>query len=548
MSTDRMDDLEARVLAAKLMLAAREARSSFKAYMRFMMFDPEHPDDPDKTLYDDTPQGDLLCQIIEETESGKRQRTACSMPPQHGKTVHLSTYGPAWISGRNPSDPIITATYNDDRGAELGELFLTAVNSSRHKQVFPEHRLVKGSQSKTSMTTTQGGRIRFAGLRGSITGRSAKYFIIDDPIKDDVDAQSELLREQNWKKFFAIAFSRGGNNTRMLVIHTRWHEDDLIGRLVDPDHPERGKRLKHNVDKWDYWNLPGVVTDPKLAEALHLTLETPTDPDVVEQFGDRPMAALWAKEKSLAFFAEWRAGDSASFDALVMGKPSPDDGDYFKAEYLVEYDLDDMPKLSDMRIYGASDHGASEKQDRDPSVIGCVGVDKDDNIWVLPDLAWRRMQTDKSVEELIHQFRTYRPLLWWMENEMISKSFGPFLLKRMREERVYVTLDPVTPSKDKMTRARSIQGRMSMGMVRFPRFAPWWKDARQQMLKFPRSAHDDFVDFISHIGAGMLKEFGPAKPRAGNDNTAPVGSIGWILRNTKARVANEKRAAANKGF
>jgi predicted phage terminase large subunit-like protein len=546
--TERNDDLEARVLAAKRLIAVREARDSFKAFMRFMMPDTEFPDDPDKTAYDDTPQGNLLCQVIEETEAGKRLRTAVSMPPQHGKTLALSTLGPAWISGRNPHEPIILACYNDTRSAELGEMFLQVVNSTQFKQVFPDFRLVKGSQSKTSMLTTKGGRIVFAGLRGSITGRTARYFIIDDPIKDDVDAQSELLREQNWKKFFAVAFSRGGNTTRMLVVHTRWHEDDLIGRLVDPDHPERGKRFKHDISKWDYWNLPGVITDQKLADALKLKLERPTDPRVVDQFGDVPMCALWAAQKDLAFFAEWRAGDSASFDALVMGKPSPDDGDYFKAEYLVEYDLADLPPRAELRMYGASDHAVSEKQGRDYTVIGCVGVDKDDNIWIMPDVAWRQMETDKTVEELIRQFKLHKPQLWWLENELISKSFGPFLRKRMRESSTYVTLDPVTPAKDKMTRARSIQGRMSMGMVRFPRFAPWYKDARQQLLKFPRAAKDDFVDFIAHVGQGLDKEYGPAKRRPANDNPHPTGSIGWILANTKARVGAEQRAAANKGW
>jgi predicted phage terminase large subunit-like protein len=546
--TERNDDLEARVLAAKRLIAVREARDSFKAFMRFMMPDTEFPDDPAKTAYDDTPQGNLLCQVIEETEAGKRMRTAVSMPPQHGKTIHLSTLGPAWIAGRNPHEPIILACYNDTRSAEIGEMFLQVVNSTQFKQVFPDFRLVKGSQSKTSMLTTKGGRIVFAGLRGSITGRTARYFIIDDPIKDDVDAQSELLREQNWKKFFAVAFSRGGNKTRMIVLHTRWHEDDLIGRLVDPDHPERGKRFKHDISKWDYWNLPGVVTDPKLAKALGLKLEQPTDPAVIEQFGDVPMAALYAKEKDLSFFAEWRAGDSASFDALVMGKPSPDDGDYFKAEYLVEYDLADLPPRADLRMYGASDHAVSVKQGRDYTVIGCVGVDKDDNIWIMPDVAWRQMETDKTVEELIRQFKLHKPQLWWLESELISKSFGPFLRKRMRETNTYVTIDPVTPSPDKKTRARSIQGRMSMGMVRFPRFAPWYKDARQQLLKFDRAAKDDFVDFIAHVGQGLDKEYGPAKRRPANDNPHPTGSIGWILANTKARVGAERRAAANKGW
>src|SRR3546814_4215087 len=112
-------------------------------------------------------------------------------------------------------------------------------------------------------------------------------------------------------------------------------------------------------------------------------------------------------------------------------------------------------------MYGASDYAVSEKQERDSTVLGIVGVDERDDIWVLPDLVWDQMETDRTVEEMVRAMRDHDPELWWMENELISKSFGPFLRKRMDEEKVYTQIDPVTPSKDKRERARSTQGRRS---------------------------------------------------------------------------------------
>src|SRR3546814_14645071 len=98
------------------------------------------------------------------------------------------------------------------------------------------------------------------------------------------------------------------------------------------------------------------------------------------------------------------------------------------------------------------------------------------------------METDRTVEEMVRAMRDHDPELWWMENELISKSFGPFLRKRMDEEKVYTPIDPVTQSKDKRARARSIQGRMKQGKVHFPRYPDGWSAAQQHWLKFTYGA------------------------------------------------------------
>jgi predicted phage terminase large subunit-like protein len=223
-----------------------------------------------------------------------------------------------------------------------------------------------------------------------------------------------------------------------------------------------------------------------------------------------------------------------------MGSPAPDDGDYFKKEQLVEYDVRDLP--TNLRKYGASDHAVSAKARRDYTVIGCVGIDEQDDIWVLPDLVWERMETDRTVEELLVKFKDHQPMLWWMEDEMISKAFGPFLLKRMHEEKVYTTtLDPIRPAKDMRTRARSIQGRMQMRKVHFPKFAPWWQKAKGQMLIFDSGANDDFVSFMSLIGQGLTKELKP--PTVSETPKSVSGSIGWMLADTQRRAVSERKKA-----
>lgn len=527
---------------AKRALKAKKARKALVEFNEFLMPDPGDPEDPDKTEYERAAHALLLCDLIEKMERGDRQRTAVAIAPQHGKTLHIAEKGLAWIWGRNPRAKIIVATYSQDRANDLGDAVRGTVQHPNFSLVFPQFELDVASRSKAYLKNIRGGSVTFSGARAMITGKTADFFFIDDPYKGDDEEFTETMLERTWKWFFRVAYSRGSNKTRMFVVHTRWLDDDLIGRLCDPKHPEREKRFKGIAEDWLYLNIPGVITEKPLADMLGLKLESPVDSRIAEQFGFKPSAALWEKEKNLEFFARWKRGDPRSFSALVMGNPTPDDGLYFESKWLVEYDALDLPET--LVFYGASDHAVSEKARRDPTVIGCVGVDCDDTIWVLPDLVWEHMETDRAVEELIVQMRRHRPAVWWMESELVSKSFGPFLRKRMHETRTYTAVDPVSPTKEKRTRARSIQGRMAMGKVRFPRFAPWWSSARSELLRFPYGMHDDFVDWLAHIGGGLDRQYGAAAPRVVEDNVVKVGSWEWIRGAAYRREQAAKRRSA----
>jgi predicted phage terminase large subunit-like protein len=130
---------------------------------------------------------------------------------------------------------------------------------------------------------------------------------------------------------------------------------------------------------------------------------------------------------------------------------------------------------------------------------------------------------------MLRMMKAHRPLFWWAERGHISKSIGPFLRKRMLETHVYCSLIEMQPIADKQTRAQSIQGRLSMGKVRFPERAPWWPAARDQMLKFPYDAHDDFVDALAYIGLGLTLQV-PAGSRLQDEaGDRPLeNTYGWL--------------------
>lgn len=535
-------DLQEQLRAAERLLAVREAHDNLLKFMLLTMPDPEDPDNPLKSQYEVTPLSRLLCQIFEQIEQRKLKRVAVSVGPQMGKSQVTSRGAPAWMYGRRPTLNTILGTYSQTFAEEFGDDVRQITASQGFKQVFEGFMLRKAAQNL--LITNKGGKFAFVGREGAGSGKPADVFIVDDPIKDDVEAQSPATRNQVWNWFNKVAMTRCHGDSAIVIVHTRWHQDDLIGRLCDPEHPERNKKYAGIADNWTYINIPAVVESPKLARALGLSLDPPTNPDVISMFGTKPMTSIWPKRKPLTFLAEAKKMDGATFSALYMGQPTPEDGDFFKAADIMTYTPAELPKH--LNMYGASDHAVSLKKSADYTCAGSFGIDEHDNIWVMPDLIWDRVQTLQMVDRMIKNFKTHKPHLWFLEEENIAKAFGPFLRAKMREERTYTSLVGMRPSADKPTRARSIQGRVQQRKLYLPRLAPWFQDAKNQMLRFPNGTHDDFVDFIALIGLGLDSEIRKRPPK--KDDEASKDTVQSLLSNALARANKEKRASNVSGW
>lgn len=314
--------------------------------------------------------------------------------------------------------------------------------------------------------------------------------VVDDPIKDRIEADSPTIRDATWQWFTQIIGTRMMNDqARILLIQTRWHQDDLVGRLTDPTNDFYDEDV---AAKWKIIELPALARDN----------------DVL---GRKEGEALWPGRFGVPFLKDQQRQDPRGFSALYQGKPSPEQGAFFRSEWLKTYRPGKLPL--GLRFYAASDHAVSMKQGRDKTVLLMVGVDAEDNIYVLPDTVVRQMEANTAVDTMLHLIQQRHPLFWWAERGQVSKSIGPFLRKRMLEESTYCSVVEVVPVLDKQSRAQSIQGRMAMGKVYFPETAAWWPEARDQILKFPYDAHDDFVDALAYIGLGLGQQtsFQPIK-------------------------------------
>lgn len=543
---DELGSLSAdRRVVARLTEVVR-ARESLLTFMRLKMPDPEDLDDVGLSRYSVTPQARLLCEVLEKVERGELLRVCISIGPQMGKSEVISRGFPAWFIGRNPHKNLMLGSYNQDFAEEFGGEVRDIAVGSVYRQVFPELEFRKGNAAKDYLVTRAGGKMAFVGRGASGTGKPADVFLVDDALKDDKEAQSPTTRKDLRSWFNKVVFTRCHAGSAVVVVNTRWHEDDLIGWLCDKSHPDHDPIIAAN---WTYINLPAVVRSEELATALGLTLEVQTDAEIVQQFGAMPMASLWPERKPLKFLAEARRLDPRGFESLYMGNPAPEDGDFFKREWLIGYKPEELPRS--LMKYTASDHAISEKQERDASCFGTVGIDEKGIIWLLPDLYWEREDdTNVIVDEMIRIMRDLKPQIWWAERGHITKSILPFLRKRMIEENVMQTLvdDSMVPAVDKKTRARSIQGMMSLKRVRFPTFAPWWPEAQNELLKFDNGTHDDFVDMLSWIGIGLMREIPASKQAPENDKVIHVGSMAWIKGQSRFEERQKKRLAATRGM
>lgn len=504
-----LSEYERQILAAKRLLGLRKAQERLLDFVCMSMPDPTDYDNVDASRYKPQAHHRYICSLLEKVERGEITRLILNIGPRHGKSELVSRRFPAWFVGRDAYRQVIVASYGETLATDFGRSVRETMRSPLYAQVFPRTTLRKGSQSIERLETLQGGVLNFVGVGGGITGKGADLLVIDDPVVGAEDARSRTLRDRAWEWFTKDAMTRlMGAMGRVVICMTRWHEDDIVGRLIDPKNP---CYHAEEAAKWTVVNLPAFAEEGN---------------PVGLPVGD----IMWPDRITREFLEGQRRLDPVGFNALYMGRPAPADGAFFRRQHILPYSSPaELPR--NMRYYAASDHAVSMSARADKTCMGVVGVDEQGDVWVLPDLFWRKADTETVVESMLDLGGRWKPLFWWAERGHISQSIGPFLRQRMREEQVFFAIDEKTPVKDKQTRAQAIQARMAMGKVHLPSFAPWYSSAVEELLAFPNGTHDDFVDFLAWIGLGVDRLVSAERSVAATP-AARTGTVRWILESS----------------
>jgi predicted phage terminase large subunit-like protein len=504
----------------KRVLKARLAKDSLLDFIQFTMPDPDAPDDVERSAYHAARPHKAICAAVQDFVEGKFEGydiLILTVPPRHGKSEIVSRRLPAWYSGRFPRQNVVVA-YGDEFAADFGAEVRRIVGTQQFKQVFPDYALVRGGTAKDRLNTKDGGLMFFVGRGAGLTGRGAHLLICDDLIKDDKEAASKPIRDQAWSWLTRVAMTRRMGAKRMILTFTRWHSDDPIGRLTDPENEHYKVEIARKIK---IINLPALAEDD--------------DP-----LGREPGEALWPDGPDTfdeTFLGDFKIIDPIGFSSLYQQRPTVEDGILFRRENVRYYTRDQLP--ANLRIYAASDHAVTTKQRSDSSCLLKCGVDEEGGIWLLPDIFWKKATTTTVVEAMLAMGGGPKPpLIWWAESGHISKSIGPFLRQRMMETSTFFNIVEMTPAGDKEQRAQAISAKMALGRVYFPAEA-WWTDkAVEQLLAFPNGTHDDFVDAFAYLGLGLRVQIKASTPKP-EAKVPRYGTMGHL----KLMQKNDERAA-----
>lgn len=497
-------------------LAVARAREGLLPFAHIMMPDPADPHNADLSRYAVGRHHTLLSQTLMDVEAGKKRRVIVTMPPRHGKSQLSTRLLPAWFMGRRPTRQTIVAAYNEDKARDFGRDVLSLMKEPAYAQIFPGCRLDPGAKSAEHVRTLAGGEMLFAGVGGSATGYGADLLIIDDPFKNRKEADSQARRDDVWSWFLDVASTRLMPGGAIVVVLTRWHEDDLVGRIMNPAYvPE------DLAAGWHIINLPAIA-------------------EAADPLGREVGEPLWPEWYGLEVLDEIKRTNPRGFISLYQQRPAPEEGSYFRKHMIKTYTQDQRPK--NLRVYAASDHALSTDPQRDASVLLIFGVDADDQIWIL-DCWWGRAETDDLVSQMVRLMREWKPMQWFGANDNIFKTLRPFLNKRLREEEIWCIIDPIQETKDIEARAQSIRGRMEQGKVRYPSYSSWFADACSEILSFPSGKHDDFVAAIALIGMAMDKQVRAGRAAPVERAPPPVGSPAWVIWASRAEERQRKATA-----
>lgn len=441
-----------------------------------------------------------LERFSEQVRERKSPRLMLLMPPRHGKSELASIRFPAWHLGHSPNHELINVGYNLDLPMKFSRKVREVLRDPQYTAIFPDTKLDPDAQSIEAWNTTAGGGFTAAGVGGGITGKGAHILIVDDPIKNQEEADSVLVRDKLWDWYQSTAYTRLAPGGGVLVIETWWNDDDLAGRLQQ-------MMLKDpSADQFE------IIKYPALSEAWEYRDNGSNEIlrfDEEQQISDPQIQLL--RPKDFCLHEDRYPTDALKriranlqpriWSALYQQNPVPDEGMYFKKEFF-RYQKG-IPMPNGFRIYTAWDFAIGEKQQNDWTVGATIMQDDTDTLYVLEVF---RMKGDsfQIVEAMLDVAKRWGEVpntgyLIGAEDGQIWRAIEPLLKKRMTERRQFPPYEVLRPMTDKLARARPLQGRMQQGRVVFPEGAAWLPQAEQELLRFPAGAHDDVVDALAWV-------------------------------------------------
>lgn len=407
----------------------------------------------------------LILREIRKVIARENDRLILSVPPRHGKSEAVTVRLPVYLMENDPSHRVIVGAYSQ---------FLANKFSRKTRKIALARGIIPMSRSRYAVeeweTENEGG-MRAAGVGAGVTGTGGDTIIVDDPVKSRKEANSEVTREAVWDWYKDDLFTRMEPGSAMIVIMTRWHEDDLAGRLIK----EEGRQ--EDGGQWRVINLPALAEE--------------NDP-----LGRKPGEALCPERYDEEALARIQKVLKSSFPALYQGRPVPLGGNIILREWFHYYNT---PPSNFFEIVQSWDTAYKPNQINDPSVC---------TTWLVGPYGFYLLDEFRDHLEFPALKRTALALFrnakekWGVSPSAVlieDKASGQSLIQELRNTSGGPPVIAIEPENDKITRAEATTPLYEAGLVHHPANAPWLPDYESELCSFPVAPNDDRVDSMSQF-------------------------------------------------
>ncbi|MBE6147451.1 MAG: terminase [Firmicutes bacterium] len=401
-----------------------------------------------------------ICDVVQkfiETDTGHAfDILTLSIPPQHGKSMTITETLPSWYLGKYPTKRIIEASYSEDFAQLFGRRNRRKINQFG-ESIFGIKMGFIETNTEFELDNGIGGMIS-RGILSGVTGRPADLMIIDDPVKNRQEADSKTYRDRVWAEWNDSFKSRLAYGAKVIIIQTRWHEDDFAGRIIKNEKHVTVINLKCEADENDVLGRkPGDALCPEIGK------------------GNK-----WLQDFKSSFTTK---EGSRTWNALYQGEPTPDEGNIFKRKWFKYYkELTNMPYIL--------------------LSVDATFKDKEDNDFVSIQV-WGKKNADYYLMERVKDhmdFPTTLSCIRQLKNKYASasailiedKANGSAIIQTLQKE--FSGVIPINPEGGKIARANAVSPSIESGNVYLPEKAEWLHDYITEMISFPNGEHDDDVD------------------------------------------------------
>ena len=414
----------------------------------------------------------LMIDKINQFTNGDIKKLMFYVPPQHGKSELVSRRTPAYALGKNPNLRLAFCTYNASFAGKFNREVQRIIDSSAYKRIFPDTRLngsnvrdaAKGSFIRNTdefEIVDKKGSYKSVGIGGALTGSPVDMGIIDDPIKDAMEANSETYRQRLWDWYLTVFSTRLHNDSQQMITLTRWHHDDLAGRI-----------LKEEPDDWTVITLPAIKEDNSNTE----------DPRKIGE-------ALWESKHSAEKHLNLKSKSKTVFDSLLQQRPSAKGGNIFKAKWFIPY-TEPIMDAPDFIIDSA--YTEDVKNDR-TAIMKCHIDEVGNKLWIETVIAVRFETPD-----LIEWLKDWLPANGYRNGSTVwvePKANGKTIVQTFKKYTSFNFEEGDPPVDSKEARARSYSPFVSSRNIYYKE-GEWTKEFFEEVEAFPNFKTDDMVDVL----------------------------------------------------